>query len=403
MPRRHSVVDLFAGIAGVSTGFWETGHFIPSLLVDIDEDAKETFVLNHPHLRAKFLCEDIAKISATKIVRHAGRIPTGIVGCPPCQGLSDVGLRRHVDNRNHLIDDYFRLVRSLRPKFFVMENVPRVLSYSRFRSQMQGVAQMYSIWSGVLNAAHYGVPQSRQRAIVIGYRKDLGVEPTPPPATHCGSRRVFAYDLQKLVSPATEAHWKSILGTNTRLKKYMDFDSERFAELTPFVTCEDALSDLPRASVTRRKLKYKSKANTPYQLRMRHNASVVLDHTPWNHGPGLVSRMRLMKAGESALSKVGRERHPYYSQAYARLHPLGLARTVTTNFHNAGAGRFWHYHADRTLTVREAARLQSFPDHFLFPDGTTRTARERLLGNAFPPLFARAIAKHIFLEIGNLL
>src|SRR5207249_8808875 len=133
----------------------------------------------------------------------------GIVGCPPCQGLSDVGLRRHVDIRNHLVDHYFRLIRSLQPQFFVIENVPRVLSYARFRKQIQRMTRIYNIWAGVLNAAHYGVPQTRQRAIVIGYRKDLGVEPTAPPATHCGSRKVFAYDLQKLVSPTKESHWKS--------------------------------------------------------------------------------------------------------------------------------------------------------------------------------------------------
>jgi DNA (cytosine-5)-methyltransferase 1 len=403
LAQRHDIVDLFAGISGVSAGFGESGRFKPSLLIDIDESARKVFAFNHPRLKSRFLCKDIAKVTAKDVILQAGAAPKGVVGCPPCQGLSDVGLRRHVDDRNHLVDHYFRLIRSLRPQFFVMENVPRVLSYTRFRKQIQITARTYNIWSGVLNAAHYGVPQTRQRAIVIGYRKDLRVEPTAPPATHCGSRKVFAYDLQKLVSPAKHSHSKSILGTYARLTKNDIFNSEKLAESAPFVTCKDALSDLPRASVKHREIKYRSTAKTKYQSLMRRGARAVQNHSPWNHGVKMISSMRKLKAGESPLSKVGRKDHPYYSQAYARLHPKGLARTVTTNFHNAGAGRFWHYAAERTLTIREAARLQSFPDHFQFPDDLPRTVQERLLGNAFPPLLARAIARHIHKEIGHLL
>lgn len=400
---RHDIIDLFAGIAGVSAGFRDSGRFRPALLIDIDESAKKTYAFNHPRLQNRFLCKDIAKVTARDVILEVGGPPRGIVGCPPCQGLSDVGLRRRVDDRNHLVDHYFRLVRSLRPEFFVMENVPRVLGYARFQKQIKLMTRRYHIWAGVLNAARYGVPQTRQRAIVIGYRKDLKVEPTAPPPTHCGSRRVFAYDLQKLVSPAKEAHWKSILGTYARLTKPEDCGSQKQAESTPFVTCKEALDDLPRASTKSQELNYRSTTKTHYQALMRRRARAVQNHTPWNHGLKMVAGMRKLKAGESPLSKVGRKHHPYYSQAYARLHPRGLARTVTTNFHNPGAGRFWHYAAERTLTVREAARLQSFPDHFRFPNELPLTVQERLIGNAFPPLLARAIARHISLEIGHLL
>lgn len=151
MADRHDIIDLFAGIAGVSAGFGQTGRFRPALFIDIDESAKEAFKFNHPRLQSRFLCKDIAKVTAKDVIRLAGGTPKGIVGCPPCQGLSDVGLRRHVDGRNHLVDHYFRLVHSLQPKFFVMENVPRVLSYARFRKQMQRMARTYKLAiSGVI-------------------------------------------------------------------------------------------------------------------------------------------------------------------------------------------------------------------------------------------------------------
>jgi DNA (cytosine-5)-methyltransferase 1 len=402
LARLHGIVDLFAGISGVSTGFRDSGHFKPSLLIDIDKGAEETFVLNNPRLRSRFLCQDIAKVTATDIVERAGS-PAGIVGCPPCQGLSDVGTRRHVDARNHLVDHYFRLVWSIRPKFFVMENVPRVLSYARFRYQLKRVGKDYNIWSGVLNAAQYGVPQTRQRAIVIGYRKDLDVDPTPPAETHCGSRRVFAYDLQKMVSPSESSHARSILGVYARLRPGAYVDQEKLSLAKPFVTCGDALSDLPRGATGKQKLKYRSAPRTPYQKLMRQRATGVTNHTRWNHGDELLATMVQLKPGEGPLTKIERKNYPYFSQAYSRLHRSGLARTVTTNFHNAGAGRFWHYREQRTLTIREAARLQSFRDSFEFPEDLPQTTQERLIGNAFPPLLARAIAGHIHLEIGHLL
>jgi DNA (cytosine-5)-methyltransferase 1 len=404
MPSRHQIVELFAGIAGVSTGFWESGFFTPALLLDIDPSAKGAFVFNHPRLGERFVCEDLSSLTAKEIVQNAGATPRGIVGCPPCQGLSEVGPRRHVDKRNHLVDHYFRLVRSVGPEFFVMENVPRVLSYARFLKQLRRTAARYKIWAGVLNAAQYGVPQTRRRAIVVGYRKDLDVQPTPPPITHCGAHRVFAYDRQKLISPANRANWKSILGTYAESEKCGDSTQPAVGtRLLPLVTCSDALSDLPKASARQLQLPYKAPAKTAYQALMRKRAHFVTNHRPWNHDAELISRMRKLRAGESPLSRLGRMKHPYYSQAYARLHPKGLGRTVTTNFHNAGAGRFWHYRAERTLTIREAARLQSFPDRFIFPDNLPRTVQERLLGNAFPPLLARKIAQHIFKEIGHLL
>ena len=126
----------------------------------------------------------------------------------------------------------------------------------------------------------------------------------------------------------------------------------------------------------------------------------VTNHEPWQHGRDLVERMRRVKEGCRPPLEATNGRR-YYSQAYARLHRSGLARTITTNFHNPGSGRFLHYRNHRTLTVREAARLQGFHDDFAFIGHPGW--QERLVGNAFPPLWAEAIARHVAGELQSVL
>jgi DNA (cytosine-5)-methyltransferase 1 len=128
--------------------------------------------------------------------------------------------------------------------------------------------------------------------------------------------------------------------------------------------------------------------------------SGVFDHVAWNHKPETVDRLRKVKEGGVLLGDGVRGRsRKYFSQAYSRLHRDGLARTITTNFHNAGSGRFLHYEHVRTLTVREAARLQGIPDDFRFE--VEPTIAERLIGNAFPQPVAKAIAAHVQRQIGG--
>jgi len=141
---------------------------------------------------------------------------------------------------------------------------------------------------------------------------------------------------------------------------------------------------------------YFGPATTRYQKALRCGARELTHHRAWNHNDNMVEFMSYIAPGECHPGHGGRARNTdYYSQAYARLHPNGLARTITKNFHNPGSGRFTHYACPRTLTVREALRIQGFPDTFSFPEQTTRTEAERLVGNAFPRPLARAIAKHI--------
>ena len=126
----------------------------------------------------------------------------------------------------------------------------------------------------------------------------------------------------------------------------------------------------------------------------------MANHEPWDHGKDLVERLRQVREGCRPPIEATNGRR-YYSQAYTRLHRKGLARTITTNFHNPGSGRFLHYQLPRTLTVREAARLQGFGDDFVFIGHPGR--QERLVGNAFPPLWAESIASHITTELHDVL
>ena len=120
-----------------------------------------------------------------------GRPIAGLLGCPPCQGWSAAGQRDAADRRNRLLKDFFRLVNSVYPVFFVMENVPSVADKPELAAAISTLRGRYRVWQGLLNAAAYGLPQSRQRALVIGYRHDTGVTPACPPPTHAGARKIW--------------------------------------------------------------------------------------------------------------------------------------------------------------------------------------------------------------------
>lgn len=394
------VVELFAGICGASLAFQESGFDI-GLLADWDESARRAFLYNYPKLADRYHPIDIRRISAPEVRRRCGADIAGVLGCPPCQGLSDVGPRKHVDRRNHLLDEFTRLVKEIQPAFFVMENVPRILDYRRFQRAMALLAGKYNIWAGVLNGALYGLPQTRQRVIAIGYSRDLGVTPLPPSPTHGWTRPVYAYELLRILRP--DAKFSSnILGKYRGGHSFAKTRQRFSGAVLPLVTCADALSDLPVPN-GRGLDSYRHTARTPYQKWARFDSVGVINHQAWNHTPNLLRRMKRIGPGESLLSRRGREDHEYYSQAYGRLHRHGLARTITTNFHNPGSGRFLHYAQNRSLTVREAARLQGIPDRFAFPDGIPMTIQERIVGNTFPFVWAQAIAAQVAKQIGKLL
>jgi DNA (cytosine-5)-methyltransferase 1 len=394
-----ALAEVFAGVGSVVQGFARAAGFDVAYLNDIDPIARSTYRVNYDSEDTTYELRDVQEVDGRAIRQAAdGRPIAGLLGCPPCQGWSTAGQRKEADPRNGLLGDFYRLVAQLKPLFFVMENVPTVADRTELAAALTSLRPRYRTWHGVLNAASYGLPQSRQRTLVIGYRADLGITPTAPPPTHAGHRLLWDYRAERLVKPTTD-NLDVLLGAAPRLGSH---DQAHYSmaphypadlsSLPNFVTVLDAIGDLEFADKPRRR--------SAYAKHLGAGTTSPHNHQPWRHRPDLVERMRKVKEGRRPPLEATNGRR-YYSQAYARLHRSGLARTITTNFHNPGCGRFLHYQLHRSITVREAARLQGFSDDFVFIGPPTW--QERLIGNAFPPLWAEAIARHVAGELTGVL
>ncbi len=381
-----TIAEMFAGIGGVTGGFLDAGGYESVFLNDSDHVARDAFVLNFPTLAGRYHVGRVEQLTGPDVLELADDQIDGLLGCPPCEGLSPVGRRDEDDERNKLLWQIHRLVLSIQPKFFVLENVPSLLQTALYRDFVQSLTRRYLLHGEVLNAAEYGIPQLRRRAVVLGLRKDIGVKPTLPPPTHGGRGVVYDYYSLGYVFPRTARGRNALdLRPGMRLPK------------RPLVTLRAALGDLPASlEPDEEATAYDRPAHTAYQRRLRRGAGSLTHHRAWNHRDDIVEFLRLVSPGECPAGHGGRGRNTsYFSQAYARLHANGLARTITKNFHNPGSGRFTHYAAPRTLTIREALRIQGFPDTFRFTDATSASAAERLVGNAFPRPLARALARHV--------
>jgi len=383
---RLKIAEVFAGIGGVTGGFLDAGGYEPVFLNDSDPVARDAFALNFPRLADRYHVRSVRGLSGPELVRLAGGVVDGLLGCPPCQGLSPAGPRAEEDERNELLHEMRRLIRSIDPKFFVIENVPSLLRTPLYKDFDNSLAGRYRLRGTVVNAAEYGVPQLRRRAVIVGFRRDLDIEPSLPAPTHGGRGTVFDYRTGAYVAPS-RPKGRRLLQLRPRI---------RLPAGRPLVTLRKALGDLPaRIPPGEGVSEYTGPASTAYQRLMRAGSPPLRNHRGWGHEPDTVELLEAVAPGDSPRRYGGRGRNTtYFSQAYARLHHGGLARTITTNFHNAGSGRFTHYASPRTLTIREALRIQGFPDAF-YLDGLTSSDAERLVGNAFPRPLARALARHI--------
>lgn len=381
--KSFSVIDVFSGVGGITLGFRSAGRvenaqFRPALMVDSDPEARETANRNMPNI--PFWCADIHNVDGHELLKRAG-LGKGeelhvLVGGPPCQGFSYAGRRALEDERNALMLDFLRLVKETRPMCALIENVNILLTAynGQFIDDIceRFSALGYSSIADVLVASDYGVPQLRKRAFVLAYRSDLALPPRFPPRTH--ERVPFASEL-------IEAS-----------------DKKRFEEeKLPYICVEDAIGDLPpiAAGEGDEMMFYGGPAISEHQAWSRNGSIAVFNHRARSHSPEYLKKISIIKEGgrNATLRDSERFSDNYFSQAYARLHRKGIAQTITTQFGNPGSGRYTHYRDLRSITVREAARFQSFPDAFVFHG--SYSSQMRHVGNAVPPLLAKALATQI--------
>lgn len=401
-----NVIELFAGAAGLAQGFSRSGHYETLALFDILQAAQKSYQKRYPHVA--YECCDVLNLTGADIMKAVkGKRIHGVLGGPPCQGFSAAGLRNPKHDKNALVGQYVRLVQQLRPDFLLMENVPQLLYHEQFVNLQRELTRDYEFAYTILNAAQYGTPQTRHRLFVMAYHKDLNVHPTWPAPTHGQLNQIiYSYRSKRLtnLSPSTK---EEILGVDSTIQHELwqqrEVASQQDLVLQPLVTVGDAISDLYPLLDSAECMPYPQPPFTPYQHFLRRGSSGVTNHIPSVHKGNPLHIVKAMPEGGS-LEDVSRELWPpkkstYYSQAYGRLHRQALARTLTTFFRNAGSGRFYHYEEPRTLTVREAARIQGFDDSFEFLG--TFSEQMQLVGNAVPLPLAEALGQQIYRQIGR--
>ena len=340
---KYNAIDLFCGCGGLSYGFENAGFNI-LLGIDNDEKALETFARNHKN--AKVICGDIAEISYDKEIQKLignKRIDI-IIGGPPCQGMSLSGPRKFDDPRNKLYLSYIRLVEEIEPKAFVIENVPGLVSLFNGKIKDNIIerfsAMGYIIQYRILTASDYGVPQNRRRVVFIGMKKGEYQYPSP-------------------------------IG-NT-------------------VTCKMALEDLPpiESGIGVDPDEYRCEPMNAYQKLMRKNSNVVRNHIAAAHSQRVRDIITLVPDGGNYKDLPEEYRNTRnFNVAWTRFNSEKPAPTIDT-----GHRHHFHYKYNRVPTVRECARLQSFPDDFIFLGNKTQQFRQ--VGNAVPPIMAEAIAKQL--------
>ena len=376
-------LDLFCGAGGITEGFRQAGY---SCLYGNDcmPEAVETFSLNHPEAWGDV--RDIEEVDPAHVRRRLQLRKEALdvlVGGPPCQGFSINAPDRFLeDPRNKLFKDYIRFLGEFQPKTFVFENVPGLLSLADgkvFRQILREFSQLgYHVTEKILFAAHYGVPQERWRLILLGSKYS---PITPPKPTHYATGRA------------------NFRGGNTLTYR---LDAADKHTLLSAVTVADAISDLPRLEMGEGSevAGYTIDAHSDYARMMRNPEGVTFNHFAARLSKQNAMRMKYIKPGGSwrdipyrLLPKgMQRARKSDHTKRYGRLREDGYAGTIMTKC-DPHWGAVFLPNQDRSLTVREAARFQSFPDGYRFSG--SRVSQYEQVGNAVPVLMAKAIASQI--------
>ncbi|HEY5332639.1 MAG TPA: DNA cytosine methyltransferase [Solirubrobacterales bacterium] len=340
---RLTLVDLFAGCGGMTLGFEDSGAFESVFAVEFDRDAAATYAANFGDHVACGPIEDVAAFPPADLV----------IGGPPCQGFSPLNRAAVGFERRGLWRQYLRALEAVEPRAFVMENVPELLcsaEYLEFQSRAESLG--FQVEAEILNAADFGVPQRRRRAIVIGTRSSA---PTPWP------------------SP-THADPTLVRDTRTSV-----------GGVEPWVTFREAVVGLQLQPDNRSW--HRPRNPRPESVR-RYKA------VPRDGGDRFAMQRNLDRAGLGELvPRCWREKPTGTTDVFGRLWWDRPALTIRTEFYKPEKGRYLHPSAHRPITVREAARLMSFPDDFVLPEEQAMSSVARQIGNAVPPLLARRIAE----------
>lgn len=355
----NSVVSLFSGGGGLDLGFIEEGYKI-IWAVDNDTNAVATYKAN---IGEHIICADINNVNVNSIP-HADIV----IGGPPCQSFSLAGKRNVEDERGQLVWEYIRIIEQVRPKAFVFENVTGILSAKNsegkkiidlLKSAFKEIG--YEIEMKTINTADYGIPQRRKRVVIVGLQN--------------GKRFVFPKPTHN--------------ETGDGLKKY--------------VSVQEALGDLPTAiddvngTVTyaadpqndyQKKLRSGNKVTEHFMSQMSELDKYIISYVKpggnYMDVPKDVNSLRIQR-----LQKDGG-----HTTCYGRLAPDEPSYTINTYFNRPNVGCNIHYSADRLITVREALRLQSFPDSYIVVS-TSKQGRNLIVGNAVPPVLAEIIAHEL--------
>ena len=370
---RPLAVDLFAGAGGMSLGFEQAGFDVWAA-VELDPVHCATYDFNFPF--GSVICKNVARITGAEIRERSAisnRDLDVVFGGSPCQGFSIIGKQTTSDPRNTLIFEFARLVLELQPKFFVMENVPG-LNSNKHKPLLETLialfqAQGYWVEAQILNAAHYGVPQTRKRLFLLGSRQDLGRLPPPQPVTQLASHSPLSGGDRLPLSPTV---WEAIADLPA-VENYpelleRDWTQAKYGEPSAYAhSLRDANED-------------------DYAYGRDTNSTLLTSSWRTRHTEATVRRFEKTKPG-------CRETTSHFD----RLDPQGVSVTLRagTDWQRGAftAARPIHPLMPRCITVREAARLHSYPDWFRFHG--TKWHGFRQVGNSVPPRLAKAIATEI--------
>lgn len=352
MPKKikYTVLDLFCGCGGISLGFQLAGFDIVGG-IDNNEYATKTFA--HNFKNAKVLCTDITTITNEQILEKYQNVDV-IVGGPPCQGFSSANRwqKENEDPRNKLFFEYLRFVETLKPKVVMIENVRGLLSrdngYAKERIVTLLTEMGYNVSVSILDASEYGVPQNRKRAVFVAIRRDFKDD-------------VFKFELLEKQPKVTVA--------------------DAISELYDFENVDNVEISTPKT--TNRYLQY-----------IHHDSEIIRNHDVKYPADIVQKRISYVPQGGNWTSVPvelwPNSRSNRHSSAYKRLDPNSQSCTIDTgNAHS----NYFHPIFNRIPTVRESARLQSFNDAFVFIG--PRGSQYRQVGNAVPPLMAKAVADKI--------